>query len=47
MLTHQFGVRSVGQHQWDLSVGTLPQGTYLLRLSSGQGWMEQRIVVVR
>lgn len=45
--TNQLGSRSAGEQQWEVNVGALPQGTYLLRLQSGNRWIEERIVVVR
>lgn len=45
--TTPLGSRPAGEQQWELNVGALRQGTYLLRLQSTGGWVEERVVVVR
>lgn len=45
--TTPLGNRSAGAQQWQMNVSTLQQGSYLLRLQSPGGWVEERVVVVR
>ncbi|HEX2898083.1 MAG TPA: T9SS type A sorting domain-containing protein, partial [Bacteroidia bacterium] len=47
MMTESLGTQSVGGHEADVNVSTLPAGTYLLELSGDQQRMVKKINVVR
>ncbi len=47
LMTENLGIQSVGGHEMDVNVSTLPAGSYLLELSGDQQRLVQKISVVR
>ena len=47
LMTENLGIQSVGGHELDVNVSTLPAGSYLLELSGDQQRLVQKISVVR